>query len=110
MKRFFLITSYLTLLCAQAFAFELYVSDQPNDDGTRLAISWDPLPPDELRSIDPESYLLLRSEESDGEYIQVDIVSSLDPSREKIDEKLTEGQTYFYNWFIPIPPYPGNRT
>lgn len=96
MKCFFLITSFLALLCAQAFAYELYVSDQPNDDGTRLAIRWDPLPPDELQSIDPESYLLLRSEELDGEYIQVDIVSRLDPSREKIDEKLTEGQPYFY--------------
>jgi len=77
MKLIFAISIFIALLCAQASAFELYVSDQPNDDGTRLSVEWDTLPPDDLRSIDPEIYSLLRSESPDGEFKQIDIVSRL---------------------------------
>ena len=96
MKRLFIILILFALLYTQLSAFELYVSDQPDDDGTRLVIGWDPLPPDELQSVDPETYSLLRSGEADGKYIRVDIVSRLDPSQKKIDENLETGQNYYY--------------
>jgi len=96
MKGLFIISIFFALLYSQVSAFELHISDQPNDDGTRLVIEWDPLPPDELQSIDPETYSLLRSEELDGKYVQVDIVSKLDPSRQKADGGLATGQPYFY--------------
>jgi hypothetical protein len=96
MTRFFSAIIFVFILFSQSFSFELYVSDQPNDDGTRLSVEWDPLPPDELQSTDPEIYLLLRSESPDGEFSQIDIVSRLDPSRKKIDENLTSGRDYYY--------------
>jgi len=87
---------FALVFCSQIFAFELRVSDQPNDDGTRLVIEWDSLPPPDLRSVNPEAYLLLRSENAYGEYIQVDIVSRLDPSRIIVDENLKTGRSYYY--------------
>ena len=96
MKRLFPLVISLFLLYSVSFAFGLYISDQPNDDGTRLVVEWDQLPPEELSSIDPEIYSLLRSASPDGEYFQVDIVSRLDPSFKKIDENLTAGQDYYY--------------
>ena len=96
MKRLLVTVCLLTLISSQVYAFELKVSDKPNDDGTRLVISWDQLPPDELKSIDPETYSLLRSTDPEGDFTQVDVVSRLDPSHEKTDENLTTGQEYFY--------------
>jgi hypothetical protein len=96
MKRFFTCLLFIILPYTLSFGFELQVSDQPNDDGTRLVIEWEPLPPDELESVDPETYSLLRSTEAYGEFIKVDIVSRLDPSREIVDENLETGQSYFY--------------
>jgi hypothetical protein len=96
MRQFFIISALFILVPLQVFAFDLLVSDQPNDDGTRLIVEWDPLPPDELRSIDPEIYDLLRSESPGGEFTQIEIVSRLDPSRRKIDENLETGQDYYY--------------
>lgn len=96
MIRFFPAIIFVFLLSSQSFSFELYVSDQPNDDGTRLSVEWDPLPPGELRSIDPDIYSLWRSESVDGEFTQIDIVSRIDPSQRKIDENLETGQDYFY--------------
>jgi hypothetical protein len=96
MNRFFPAIVFVFLLFSQSFSFELYISDQPNDDGTRLIVEWDPLPPDELRSIDPEIYGLWRSESVDGEFRRIDIVSRLDPSRKKVDENLKSGRNYFY--------------
>jgi hypothetical protein len=96
MNRFFSAIIFVFLLISSSFAFELNVSDQSNDDGTRLIVEWDPLPPDDLRSVDPEIYSLLRSESPDGEFRRIDIVSRLDPSRRKTDENLETGQDYYY--------------
>ena len=62
MKRAVFTTFLFFILFAKNYAFELHVSDQPNDDGTRLVVEWDKLPPVELQAINPEIYDLLRSE------------------------------------------------
>lgn len=96
MKRAVFTIFLFFILVAKNYAFELHVSDQPNDDGTRLVIEWDKLPPAELQAINPEIYDLLRSESPDRDFEKIDIVSSLDPSRTKVDDNLKAGQDYYY--------------
>lgn len=96
MKRVVLTVFLFFILVAKNYAFELHISDQPNDDGTRLVVEWDKLPPSELQAINPEIYNLLRSENPDRDFEKIDIISSLDPSQTKVDENLKTGQDYYY--------------
>jgi hypothetical protein len=96
MRRVIFAILFFFILFSSNYAIELHVSDQPNDDGTRLAVEWDKLPPEELQAVDPEIYDLLRSENAGRDFIKIDIVSGLDPARKKIDENLRTGQDYYY--------------
>ncbi len=95
MRYCFCLFIMLAFLVSPLYAYDLRVSDKPNDDGTRLVIEWDKLPPDTLGQIDPETYILSRAEE-DGEYIEIGTISRLDTPRLKIDENLETGKVYFY--------------
>lgn len=99
------------------YGFELEVKDYPNDDGTRLMIRWEKLPPVELKDIDPESYTLERSVDRDKGFEPISAVSRDDYTFETVDEELETGQTYYYRlsyvdtniaWYSEIagPGYP----
>jgi len=96
MKYFILLLISFTLLIPTAYSVEPIVSDSPNDDGSKLVITWDELPPMELKEINPESYILERSDKAGIGFKPVGEISSLDPARMFTDENLETDQEYFY--------------
>jgi hypothetical protein len=93
----------ITLACALAsvsflplHAFQLHVSDVPNDDGTRLVIGWEKLPPAELAAVNPETYALERTETASGEFAAVAIILRNDTTCQIIDGGLKTGREYYY--------------
>jgi hypothetical protein len=79
-----------------AYPFQIHISDMPNDDGTKLMISWDNLPPPELRNVIPETYFLERSDSSGANFATVAIVSRDDTTRRTTDNGLKSGHEYYY--------------
>lgn len=96
MRNYFCLFILLVFLFSPVNAYELSISDKPNDDGTRLVIEWEKLPPDTLGQIDPETYILSRADKADGEYIEIGTISRVDSPRLKTDENLETGKLYFY--------------
>ncbi len=90
---FSVITLFLSPL---VFGFGLRVADYPNDDGTRLVISWEKLPPPELEAADPDSYILERSTGSDGDFAPAAVISKLDPTLTTTDQDLNKDEKYYY--------------
>jgi len=84
------------LVFSNISAYQLHVADQPNDDGTRLKIKWEPLPPSELAAIDPEMYNLERSFEGTDSFVVVSQISRKDTTFTFIDGGLTAGRQYYY--------------
>lgn len=97
--------------------YELEVKDFPNDDGTRLIIRWEKLPPVELEALNPESYTLERALGPARDFIAISAVARDDNTLELIDEELETGQAYYYRlsyvdpdlfWYSDVaePGYP----
>ncbi len=86
----------ILLNSSHIYSYELEVRDYPNDDGTRLIVQWEKLPPLELEALDPESYALERALSPDGDFVAISRVARDDYTFEKIDEELETGQTYYY--------------
>jgi hypothetical protein len=104
-----MMTARLTaLIIIMAFAnvpaFQLHVTDQPNDDGTRLAITWEKLPPPDLAvvrppvwaDLNPELYRLERSEGDTAGFAVISEVSRDDTTFIYVDSGLRTGQSYYY--------------
>ena len=75
----------LSLLVPCANAYLLTISDQPNDDGTRLLVRWAKLPPPDLTDINPETYKLERSIYPDSGFITVGSISRVDTTFRTVD-------------------------
>ncbi len=93
----------ILLSSSRIYGYELEVKDFPNDDGTRLIIRWEKLPPVELKALDPESYTLERAIGPDRDFVAISDVARDDYTFEKVDEELETGQTYYYrlSYFDP---------
>ncbi|OGC94893.1 MAG: hypothetical protein A2W25_10570, partial [candidate division Zixibacteria bacterium RBG_16_53_22] len=87
---------FSTLIFSNISAYQLHVTDQPNDDGTRLNIRWEPLPPSELAAIDPQMYNLERSVGETDSFIVVSQISPEDTTYTFIDAGLISGKPYYY--------------
>lgn len=96
MKALFQVICLSLFLFANSYSYDLYISDYPDDDGTRLVIKWDKLPPPELEPVKPEKYVLERAVDSPDDFTAIATVSSLDPTLETTDDALDEGRNYFY--------------
>lgn len=96
MKRSLSILLFTVSLVSIARSFDLQISDYPNDDGTRLQIKWDKLPPPSLESINPETYALERAEGSPLNFKPVNSILSDDPVLSLVDSGLKRGKDYFY--------------
>lgn len=86
----------ILLNSSHIYGYELEVKDYANDDGTRLIIRWEKLPPGELEALNPESYTLERSVSPDKGFEPISTVSRDDYTFETVDEELETGQTYYY--------------
>ncbi len=86
----------ILLSSSHIYGYELEVEDYPNDDGTRLIIRWEKLPPEELKDLDPESYVLERALSPDEDFAAISAVARDDNTLELIDEELETGQAYYY--------------
>jgi hypothetical protein len=90
-------TAILIMLASpRLYGYGLEVKDFANDDGTRLIIRWEKLPPAELEALDPESYVLERSVNPDKGFEPISAVLRNDYTFETVDEELETGQTYYY--------------
>jgi hypothetical protein len=78
------------------YGYELEVKDFPNDDGTRLIIRWEKLPPVELEALNPESYTLERAPGPDRDFVKISSVARDDSTFNTVDEELETGQNYYY--------------
>ncbi|MEE9552664.1 MAG: DUF6754 domain-containing protein [candidate division Zixibacteria bacterium] len=96
MRRLILATFLSLFLFANSYCYNLHISDYPDDDGTRLVIKWDKLPPPELAAVNPEIYVLERAVDSPDDFIAIGTVLGLDPALGTTDEALEEGRSYFY--------------
>lgn len=88
----------IIILCSNIAAYQLHVSDQPNDAGTQLRIIWEPLPPNELASANPAMYHLERSIAGDS-FLTIGQISSIDTTYTYIDgerDPLVTGGKYYY--------------
>ena len=83
-------------LWTPVYSVQLHLSDLPNNDGTRLMISWDKLPPIELENVNPEAYSLERSDSSGLNFAIVAIVSRDDTTCRTTDSGLKSGHQYYY--------------
>ena len=86
----------ILLNSSHIYGYELELKDYPNDDGTRLIIRWEKLPPEELKDLDPESYVLERALSPDEDFAAISDVARDDYTFETVDEELETGQTYYY--------------
>ncbi len=94
-----LFVTFLLLFCILipgANAYRLSISDLPNDDGTRLLIRWEKLPPPELSKLKPLTFNLERSVISDSAFSVVGAIAVSDTTYRTIDSGLKTGQGYFY--------------
>jgi len=82
--------------CSNIAASELYISDLPNDDGARLRVQWEPLPPHELEEINPEFYVLERSQNDPDNFASAGVISRDDTSYAFIDAGLAANTPYYY--------------
>lgn len=96
MKKSLPTLAFLLLSFSFSYSFELHISDFPDDNGSRLVIQWDKLPPPELKEINPENYSLERSVGSPDNFAPVSLVSRLDPTMRTVDEGLEPGYEYYY--------------
>jgi hypothetical protein len=85
-----------TVLTFNAPGSELTVEDFSNDDGTRVIVRWDKLPPPELADVNPEFYILERSDKPDTGFAPIQEISRDDPAYRTADQNLKTGQTYYY--------------
>jgi hypothetical protein len=94
------ILRWTLLLCLLALtnisAYQLHVTDQPNDDGTRLKIEWEPLPPTELAAQNPEMYRLERAGVGADSFVVIGQISRDDSTYTTIDGSLVAGERYYY--------------
>ena len=86
----------LILFSGNLFAYQLHISDNPNDDGARLIIRWEKLPPAELQSLNPEMYLLERSVSRDTGFARVNDIARNDTTYRIVDSGLNPNQKYYY--------------
>lgn len=86
----------LFFLSGNIYAYQLHISDNPNDDGARLVIRWEKLPPAELQSLNPETYLLERSDSPDTGFTRVNDIARSDTTYRMVDSGLNPEQKYFY--------------
>jgi hypothetical protein len=86
----------LLLLCGNLLAYQLHISDNPNDDGARLIIKWEKLPPAELTAIDPDLYTLERSLSPDSGFVRVTDIALIDSTYRIVDSGLKPSLTYYY--------------
>ncbi len=84
------------LLISNGPCSELTAEDYANDDGTRIMVRWDKFPPAELAGINPEFYMLERSEKPDTGFAPIQEISRDDPTYQTADENLKTGQAYYY--------------
>jgi hypothetical protein len=91
-----LIAILWSAFCIPAQAYELHIADQPNDDGTRLVVTWGKLPPPELAGQNPEMYRLERSQSPDSGFAAIFGVSENDTTFRMVDSGLKTGQAYYY--------------
>jgi hypothetical protein len=90
------IFALVCVLFSSGYAYQLHVSDQPSDDGTRLLIHWEKLPPPELAVQNPETYKLERSANPDSGFTAIFAVSRVDTTYQTVDGGLKTGQQYYY--------------
>jgi len=89
--------AFFSAVCfTHIYAYQLHVSDQPNDDGTRLRIEWEPLPPLELTPINPEIYALERSMINADSFVAVGQIPRSDTTFSFVDGGLTTDKQYLY--------------
>jgi hypothetical protein len=79
-----------------AHAYMLRIADQPNDDGTRLLLHWDKLPPPGLASLNTPIFKLERSQSPDNGFALAGEISVTDTTYRLIDSGLKTGQSYYY--------------
>ena len=96
MKRLALAIAVILLLCGNIYAYQINISDNPNDDGTRLIIKWEKLPPSELQAVNPETYNLERSLFPDSGFTKVAEIAADDSSYKTIDSGLKTSRKYYY--------------
>ncbi len=84
------------LIFSNVPAYEIQVADYPDDDGTRLVISWEKLPPPELTEIDPDKYILERAVGEPADFTKAADVLKIDPALATVDDALEAGNSYFY--------------
>lgn len=96
MKRFFLILLILPSFASNSLAYRLSVTDNPNDDGARLLIRWEKLPPPELVAFNPEEYRLERASSPDSEFVTIVEISRHDTTYRYADVGLVDGLLYYY--------------
>jgi len=84
------------LSAVSGFCYNLTITDSPNDDGSSLVIAWEKLPPEDLREINPKSYVLERSDSPDAEFVAVENILALDPAMSLKDENLDSDTDYYY--------------
>ncbi len=77
-------------------AFDLHISDQPNDDGSALIIKWDKLPPADLKDKNPPIYNLERSLRPDSGFSFASSILRDDSSLTTTDKGLSNKLKYYY--------------
>jgi len=87
---------FLLVLFGRSYSFDLHLADFPNDDGTRIVIKWDSLPPLELANINPETYNHERAVDSPDQFVPVSLVYRSDTTLSAVDERLERGRVYYY--------------
>jgi len=85
-----------------SLSFEIKVLDYPDDDGTRLQITWDSLPPQELAYLNPESFTLERADRS-SDFVPIAEILTSDPVLQKTDEGLSDTVLYSYRLSYTAP-------
>ena len=96
MKRFLLILLIFPSFASDSLAYRLSVTDNPNDDGARLLIRWEELPPPELEAFNPEEYKLERASSPDSEFMTIAEISRHDTTYRHVDAGLVDGLLYYY--------------
>jgi len=96
MKRLGVAIAVFLLLCGDIYAYQLHISDNPNDDGSKLIIKWEKLPPAELQSINPDLYTLERSLSPDSGFARIADITASDSLNKTTDNGLNPNFKYYY--------------
>ncbi len=91
-----LIITALLFIGINAHAYQLNVKDLPDDDGTKLLVTWSKLPPPEMAGFNADNFSLQRSTRPDSGFVTVATISRYDTTFRTIDSGLKPGQKYFY--------------